>query len=65
MRQDLSEPPCDDLKSVVWGFILKAVVGFEKSMLLLGRVVGQLCSVRINAAFSHAERGKLLLYVVL
>lgn len=64
-RQGLSELHCDDLKSVVWGFILKALVVFEKSMLLAVHVVGQLCFVRINSTFSHADRGKLLLYVVL
>lgn len=34
-------------------------------MLLLVRVVGQICFVRIKSNFSHAGRGKLLLYIVL
>lgn len=34
-------------------------------MLLLVRVVGQICFIRIKSNFSHAGRGKLLLYIVL
>lgn len=34
-------------------------------MLLLVHVVGQICFIRIKSNFSHADRGKLLLYIVL
>lgn len=54
----------DDLRSAAWSFIRNRLF-FKENVLLLVRVVGQICFVRIKSNFSHAGRGKLLLYIVL